>query len=78
VTPPDQTPPDPGEGRLVAYLAELRGDPPPTDKALTRRVQRSARWQHAVRGPLQVIGHLTGALTDGVAALLGGARRSDR
>jgi hypothetical protein len=71
-------PPDPGEGRLVDYLAELRADPPPTDEALVPRVQRSARWQHAIRGPLQVVGHLSGALADGIAALLGGPRRPDR
>jgi hypothetical protein len=74
VTPADQTPADPGEGRLVAYLAELRENPPPTDAALARRVHRSTRWQQAVRGPLQVIGHLSGALADGLTALLGGTR----
>ena len=73
-----QSPTDPGEGRLVAYLAELREDPPPTDEALARRVHRSARWQQAIRGPLEVVGHLTGALADGIAALLGGSRRPDR
>jgi hypothetical protein len=66
---------DPGEGRLAAYLAELRVDPPVSDEALVRRVQRNARWQQAVRGPLEVIGHLTGAFADGVAALLGDPRR---
>jgi hypothetical protein len=78
VTPPDQTPGDPGEGRLVAYLTELREDPPPTDEALVRRVHRSTRWQHAVRGPLQVIGQLGGALADGLTALLGGTRGRTR
>jgi hypothetical protein len=78
VTPPDQAPADPGEGRLAAYLAELREDPPQTDEALARRVKRSARWQHAARGPLQVIGHLSGALADGLTALLGGTRGRNR
>lgn len=75
---PGGGPSDPGEGRLVDYLAEVRADPPPTDEALARRVQRSARWQHAIRGPLQVVGHLGGALADGIVTLLGGPRRSDR
>ncbi len=74
MTSPGQTPADPGEGRLVAYLAELREDPPPTDQALARRVHRSARWQHAIREPLQVIGHLSGAIADGVSTLLSGTR----
>jgi hypothetical protein len=78
VTPADQTPADPGEGRLVAYLAELREDPPPSDEALAGRVHRSARWQHAVRGPLQVLGHLSGALADGLSVLLGGTRGRNR
>lgn len=74
----DGGPADPGEDRLVAYLGELREDPPPTDTTLARRVHRSARWQAALRGPLEVVGHLGGALLDGIAALLGGTRRSDR
>lgn len=73
-----ESPSDPGEGRLVAYLGELREDPPMADEALVRRVNRSARWQHAIRGPLAVIGHLSGAVADGIAALFGGRRRSDR
>ncbi|MGV1047550.1 MAG: hypothetical protein ACOYD4_03365 [Solirubrobacterales bacterium] len=75
---PAELPPDPGEGRLVAYLEGLREDPPQPDAELGRRVNRSARWQHAIRGPLEVIGHLSGALFDGIAAMLGAARRSDR
>jgi hypothetical protein len=78
VTPAEPQTPDPGEGRLVAYLAELREDPPPTDEELARRVHRTARWQGAIRGPLDVIGHLTGALVDGIEALLGERRRPRR
>ncbi len=73
-----ERPPDPGEGRLVAYLGELRDDPPPTDEELARRVQRSARWQQSIRGPLEVVGHLTGAIVDGIATLLGGSKPSGR
>jgi hypothetical protein len=73
-----ERPADPGEGRLVTYLAELREDPPATDAALVRRVGRSARWQQAIRGPLEVVGHLTGALLDGIGALLGERRRPGR
>ncbi len=74
----DEGPVDPGEGRLVTYLAELREDPPPTDEELVRRVGRSARWQQAIRTPLEVVGHLTGALVDGIEALLGERRRPGR
>lgn len=75
---PGEQPADAGERRLVAYLEELREDPPAADPELVRRVRRSARWQHAVRGPLQLVGDLGGALLDGIAAMLGGSRRSDR
>jgi hypothetical protein len=68
-------PPDPGEDRLVGYLEELRGDAPAADPSLTSRVQKSARWQAAIRGPLELVGHLGGALVDGIAALLGVSRR---
>lgn len=78
MTPPDNPRPDPAEQRLIDYLVELRDDPPETDKALVRRVSRSARWQAAVRDPLQVIGHLTGAVLDGIAGLFGPSRRSGR
>jgi hypothetical protein len=70
--------PDPGEGRLGLYLAELREDQPTADAALVPRIQRSARWQLAIRGPLEVIGHLSGAFADGIAALLGERRRPGR
>ena len=69
---------DPGEGRLVAYLEELREDPPPTDAALTRQVTRRARWQRTLRGPLQLVGHLGGAFLDGIALLFGGSGRANR
>jgi hypothetical protein len=75
---PAENPPDPGERRLVTYLAELRADPPSADVALVRQVGRSARWQGAIRGPLEVVGHLGGALVDGIAALVGGTGRPDR
>jgi hypothetical protein len=70
--------PDPAEGRLIGYLEEVREDPPPTDTTIVRRVNRSARWQHAVRGPLLLIGQLAGALAVGVSALLGSKHRSPR
>jgi hypothetical protein len=78
VTAAGQSPPDPGERRLAAYLEEVRENPPPTDEGLARRVRRSARWQHAIRGPLEVVGHLSGALADGLGTLLGGTRRTGR
>lgn len=71
-------PADPGEGRLVAYLEELREDPPATDAKLAHRIHRSARWQGAIRAPLEIIGHFGGAFFDGIATMLGRSRRTDR
>ena len=73
-----QEPSDPGGTRLLGYLEELREDPPETDRPLSGRVHRSARWQQAVRAPLQLIGSLAGALVDGISGLVGPARRSGR
>jgi hypothetical protein len=75
---PEHQPPDPGESRLRSYLEELRADPPVADTALARRVSRGARWQSALRGPLTLVGHLGGALVDGLAAMLGATRRTNR
>ena len=71
-------PPDPAEGRLTGYLEELREDAPASDSSLTLQVQRSARWQAAIRAPLQLVGQLGGALVDGLASLLGASRRDGR
>jgi hypothetical protein len=42
---------------------------------LAPRVVRAARWQRAVRTPLQAAGRLAAALVDGVAFVVGGTRR---
>jgi hypothetical protein len=62
---------DRGEARLGGYLEELRAEPPAGDRALVRRIARSARWQQAVRAPLQVAGVLAAAVAVGVAGILG-------
>ena len=67
-----------GEARLGRYLGELSEHPPEPDPHLTRQVARRARWQHAARGPLQAIGLLFAALTDGLADFLGANRGSRR
>jgi hypothetical protein len=69
VTTPEPPAPDPGEGRLLGYLGELRENPPTSDSTITKRVHRSARWQHAIRGPLQFVEQLAGALTIGFSAI---------
>lgn len=68
--------PDPGERRLLDYLEELREVPPATDLTIAKRVHGSARWQQAIRGPLQLVGQLAGALAVGVSALLRSNRGS--
>lgn len=78
MTSADVPGPGPGERRLLGYLEELREDPPATDTAIVRRVNRSARWQRAVRDPLRAVGQLAGAFADGVFSLLGSKRRVDR
>ena len=68
---------EPAEERLRRHLARLREDAPRSGRALTERVIGTARWQRAVRGPLQVIGLVATAAVDGLALLAGrrGRRR---
>ncbi len=65
---------DPGEAQLERYLHALREDPPRGGQELARRVTRAARWQGAVRAPLQAVATLAGGLFDGFAVLLGHRR----
>lgn len=75
--PPEGGPP--AERRLDEHLELLRQGPPEPGRTLRRRTVRTARWQRAIRAPLQIVGLIAGALVDGVAQLLGtggrGARR---
>jgi hypothetical protein len=59
------------ERRLVEHLEIVKASPPPGGQALARRVVRRARWQRALREPLQVIGTIAAAVVDGLAGLLG-------
>ena len=77
------TPPAPeeelsaAERRLVEHLEIVRASPPRGDRSLVRRVVRRARWQRALREPLEVIGTIAAAVLDGVAGLIG-VRRGRR
>jgi hypothetical protein len=68
MTPDAQPPPTPAaERRLDEHLELLR-----------HRVVRTARWQRAVRVPLQVAATVVGAVIDGLRVLVGGRRGSQR
>lgn len=54
----------PAERRLDEHLALLRDDAPAPRADLVRRVTRTARWQDAVRKPLQVVGAVARAALD--------------
>lgn len=77
------TPAEPGEQlsraerRLVEHLEIVRASPPRADRSLVRRVVRRARWQRALREPLQLIGAIAAVVVEGVAGLLG-VRRGRR
>ena len=63
------------EERLLALLALLRAEGERDDHTLVGTVMRNVRWQRTVRELLITIGSLAGAVTDGVAAILGLPRR---
>lgn len=68
----------PAEERVREHLAVLReGEDAPAAPGLAPRVLRAARWQRAVRAPLQAVGQLGAAAFDGVR-LVTGARRARR
>jgi hypothetical protein len=62
------------ERRLVEHLEIVRASPPRGDRSLVRRVVRRARWQRALRQPVQIIGAIAAAVVEGVAGLLGVGR----
>jgi hypothetical protein len=74
---PDADEPDPAARRASEWLLELRQTPPAPGTALTRRVVRHARLQHAIAAPLRLLGTFVAALFDGMrgAAGKGGHRR---
>ncbi len=64
-------PRSPADRRLDEHLELLRGDSPAGDDALAARIARTARWQGAVRAPLQAAVSLLGAAAHGLAVLVG-------
>ncbi len=66
----EDEPVTPAEDRLLRLLALLERDDG-ADDGLTRRVMRSVRWQHAVRGVLGALGTLAGAVGEGLVVVLG-------
>lgn len=72
MNPPEDIPDDltPAEQRLHQHLAVLREDAPPAPTTIVKRVIRSARWQRAIRRPLQAIGALSATVGRGLRLLL--------
>jgi len=66
----------PAERRLDEHLDMLRATPPVPGKALVPRVVRRARLQSYLRAPLRVVGMIGFAFVQGLAALIGGGRKS--
>ncbi len=69
---PEDTPDElsPAEQRLHEHLAVLREDAPPAPTTIVKRVVRSARWQRAIRRPLQAIGALSATVGHALRLLL--------
>ena len=64
------------ERRLDEHLELLRAAPPEPGTALVPRVVRRARLQSHLRAPLRVMGMIGFAFIHGLAALVGGSRKS--
>lgn len=68
----------PAERRLDEHLELLRSHQPAGDRSLAPRVVRTARWQRALRAPIQVAAAIAGAIIDGVRTLTRGRRGPGR
>jgi len=68
-------PRSPADARLDEHLELLRAQAPASSDTLPRRIARTARWQGAVRAPLQAAASLLGAAAQGLAVLAGVRRR---
>jgi hypothetical protein len=65
---------DPAQARVGQLLVSLRDQPVPTGRALVRTVLRRVRIQRAIAAPLRALGHLAGAVADGLRMLLNGRK----
>jgi hypothetical protein len=55
------------ELRLAEHLELLRASPPGATPELIARIIASARWQHAVRDHLVLVGAVAGAFAEGLS-----------
>jgi hypothetical protein len=60
----------PAERRLSEHLELLRASPPTAAPDLITRIVRRARWQHAIRGQLILVGAVASAIVEGLRLLL--------
>ncbi len=67
--PPE--PLSPAERGLEEHLQLLRADAPSPPAPLVGDILKAARWQHAVRRPLLVVGAVAAAVSDAIRLLLG-------
>ena len=65
----------PVEERLDEHLELLRRDDLAAHAALTTRIVHRARWQRALRAPVQMAAAIVGSVADGLRTLIGGPRR---
>ena len=55
---------DPAEERALQLMLLLHEDRPRPSDSIRERIMRTARWQYALRGVLQIVAQLAGALGD--------------
>ena len=68
--------PSTADQRLDQHLELLRSNAPAASAGLAARIAQRARWQGAVRAPLQAAASLLGAAAQGLAALVGSRGRA--
>lgn len=73
--PPDEELTD-AERALSTHMELLRVSPPESRPGIVARIVHAARWQRALRRPLNAVAAVAGAVLDGIRLLFPGRSRS--
>ncbi len=72
-TPDDEL--TPAERALATHMELLRASPPSPAPGLVAHIVHAARWQRALRRPLNALAEVTAAVVDAVRLLFSGGSR---
>jgi hypothetical protein len=65
----------PAQRRLDEHLELLRRDDAGNHEQLVHHIAQRARWQRALRAPIQLAAAIVASVSDGLRSLLSGGKR---